>query len=71
MNAQVKLLKERFKNESNIKIFLFNENFSNLEKADYIIFNYIDSPISEESKSKYPSFNSTLNSREYYNEIFF
>ena len=68
--AQVNLLKERFKYESYIKIILFNKNCSNLEEADYIIINYIDSPISEELKREYPSFNSTLNSREYYNKNF-
>jgi hypothetical protein len=69
--VQANLLKERFKSESNIRIIVLNENCSNFEKADYIIINYIDSPISEGSKNESPSFNSTLNSKKYYNEEFF
>ena len=69
--VQANLLKERFKAETNLKIIVLNENCSNFEKADYIIINYIDSPISEGSKNESPSFNSTLNSKKYYNEEFF
>lgn len=69
--AQVNLLKERFKSEPKIKLILLDKCYTNIEKADYIIINYIDSPISEESKKKFPSFESKINSIKYYNEKFF
>lgn len=69
--AQYNLLKERLKKElSFIKIILLNQYCTNFTSSDYIIINYIDSPISEESKSKYPNFKSNLNSRQYYKEEF-
>ena len=69
--AQVELLKEQFKEElSFINIILLNENCTNFIYSDYIIINYIESPISKELREKYFYFNSNLNSKKYFTEDF-
>ena len=69
-NGQFELLKENLKKESKTNIILLNENCENFKSADYIIINYIDSPISKESKDKFPNFKPDLNSRNFYNHKF-
>ena len=71
--GQFTLLEEKFKEYKDlsfIKIILLNENCTNFYISDYIIINYIDSQISEESKNKYPKFKSNLNSNFYFTEEF-
>lgn len=68
--GQVELLEEAFKNElSFVKIILLNETCTNFNYSDYIIINYIQSPISQESKEKYPTFYSNLNSKNILQKI--
>ena len=51
--GQVNLLKQKFKDElSFVNIILLNEHCTNFHYSDYIIINYIESEISEESKKK-------------------
>ena len=69
--AQVELLKEQFKKElSFINIILLNETCTNFIYSDYIIINYIESPISKELSEKYFYFESNLNSKKYFTEDF-
>ena len=69
--GQVNLLEKKIKNDlSFVKIILLNNKCTNIKLANYVIINYIDSPISEKSSKKYPKFVSQLDSNKYYNKEF-
>ena len=69
--AQVNLLKKKIKNEfPNVNITLLNENCSNIKFSNYIIINYIDSPISAKASKKYGKFETKLDSSKYYTKEF-
>ena len=53
-----------------MNIVLLNENCTNFIYSDYVIINYIESEISEESKKLYPNIESNLNSRVFFKEEF-
>ena len=69
--GQVNLLEKKIKKELPfVNIYLLNDKCTNINFANYIIINYIDSPISEKSLKKYPKFVSELDSNKFYNKEF-
>jgi len=69
--AQVNLLKKKIQKELPfVNISLLNDKCTNIKFANYIIINYIDSPISKKSLKKYGEFESKLDSNKYYNKQF-
>ena len=69
--GQVNLLEKKIKKDLPVvNIILLNDKCTNIKLANYIIINYIDSPISEKSLKKYPKFASKLDSIKYYNKEF-
>ena len=69
--GQANLLEKKIKKDLPfVNIFLLNNKCTNIKFANYIIINYIDSPISEKSVKKYPKFVSQLDTNKYYNKDF-
>ena len=65
--GQVKLLEKKIKKDFPfVNIILLNDKCTNIKLSNYIIINFIDSPISEKSVKKYPKFASKLDSNKYY-----
>ena len=69
--AQVNLLKKKIKSEfPSVNITLLNDNCTNIKFSNYIIINYIDSPISVKSSQKYGKVDSKSYSANYYTKEF-
>ena len=69
--AQFNLIKKKLENELlYINVVLLNEDCTNFIYSEYIIISFIESKISKESRKKYPSFETKLNSRKFYTDEF-